>query len=207
VCKESKSVSEFYRDSSRPDGLTYTCIACIKISRAKFQQDNKEKLSKYKQRHWALHKQEIAISKSKYYKLNRDKILRDRSKYYQRNRDSIIKQKNRYAANRRAVDPLFKLIHNLRRRVHAALASNYKTGKTIALLGCTPEALKNWLSYQFEEGMSWGNYGKWHIDHVIPCASFNMEDLEEQKKCFHWTNLQPLWAVDNLRKGAKYEQL
>ena len=52
--------------------------------------------------------------------------------------------------------------------------------------------------------MSWGNYGKWHVDHIRPCASFNLVNEEEQKKCFHYTNLQPLWAKDNLSKGSKY---
>jgi hypothetical protein len=191
-CNESKSASEFYKDESRLDGLSFTCRACTKITRAKFYQQNKERLVKCKRQYRVTHRQEVHQS---------------RLKYYQNNRDKIIKQKIEYEARRKAVDPLFKLIHNLRRRVRRAVNGNYKAGRTLELLGCTPEALKNWLSYQFEEGMNWSNSGKWHIDHVIPCASFNMEDPEEQKKCFHWTNLQPLWAVDNLRKGAKYEQL
>ena len=58
---------------------------------------------------------------------------------------------------------------------------------------------------KFVSGMSWENYGKWHIDHIKPCASFNLLEEDEQKKCFHYTNLQPLWAKDNLKKGGKYE--
>ena len=72
------------------------------------------------------------------------------------------------------------------------------------LIDCTIEALKHWLSYQFAPGMTWDNYGEWHIDHVRPCASFDLTDPEQQKQCFHWTNLQPLWAEDNLKKSHKW---
>jgi hypothetical protein len=81
-----------------------------------------------------------------------------------------------------------------------------KTDSTIQLAGCTIQQLKSFLEAEFEEGMTWDNYGEWHVDHIRPCASFNLEDPEEQKKCFHWTNLQPLWARDNIRKGDKWEE-
>jgi len=63
------------------------------------------------------------------------------------------------------------------------------------------------LETKFLEGMDWDNYGiyGWHIDHIKPCSLFNLENIEEQKKCFHYTNLQPLWAIDNLKKGNKYD--
>lgn len=72
------------------------------------------------------------------------------------------------------------------------------------LTGCSKDDLYSHLESKFTEGMNWDNYGKWHIDHIKPCVSFDLTDTEEQKKCFHWTNLQPLWAIDNMRKGAKY---
>ena len=63
--------------------------------------------------------------------------------------------------------------------------------------------LKQHLKKQFKKGMSWDNYGKWHIDHIKPCASFNLDDTEEQRRCFNFSNLQPLWVKDNLQKGSK----
>ena len=71
------------------------------------------------------------------------------------------------------------------------------------LTGCTLEELKEHLASKFTEGMTFENYGKWHIDHILPCASFDLLLPEEQPKCFHYTNLQPLWAIDNMKKGAK----
>ena len=72
------------------------------------------------------------------------------------------------------------------------------------LTGCSKDELFKYLESKFIEDMTWDNYGKWHIDHIRPCASFNLENSEEQIECFHYTNLQPLWAKDNISKGSKY---
>jgi len=80
-----------------------------------------------------------------------------------------------------------------------------KCAKTKQLIGCDVDKLIAHIESQFLTGMSWGNHGThgWHIDHVLPCASFDMSDPEQQRKCFHYTNLQPLWGPDNIRKGDK----
>lgn len=74
------------------------------------------------------------------------------------------------------------------------------------MLGCSVEDLKTKLEAQFQSGMSWDNYGRtgWHIDHIRPCASFDLSDPMQQAECFHYTNLQPLWALDNMKKGSTY---
>ena len=95
---------------------------------------------------------------------------------------------------------------NLRTRIWHVLKDNIKSGHMIELLGCSVEQLKQYLEKQFTVGMSWSNYGKWHVDHIKPCVLFNLSLSEEQQKCFHYTNLQPLWAVDNKSKGKKYEK-
>jgi hypothetical protein len=79
-----------------------------------------------------------------------------------------------------------------------------KNERTIKLVGCNPKFLKKHIEKQFDSDMTWNNYGKngWHIDHIKPCVSFNLLNYEEQKKCFHYTNLQPLWARDNLSKNS-----
>ena len=91
-----------------------------------------------------------------------------------------------------------------RARIYSMIKTNseYNQIKTFDLIGCTPQQLKDYLESKFLEGMSWENRDEWHIDHIIPCASFDLTKVEEQQKCFHYTNLQPLWAVDNLKKGC-----
>lgn len=130
--------------------------------------------------------------------------------YYQRNRKMIIKKKiksnNKRRKIRKQTDPMYKLSCNLRRRQLLAIQGKYKQEKTFDLIGCTPEFLITYLESKFIENMSWENYGYkgWHIDHIKPCASFDLSDPEQQKQCFHYTNLQPLWAKDNLSKGDKF---
>ena len=111
----------------------------------------------------------------------------------------------KYRKNRKNRDPMFKVLNNLRTRIHEVLTAKYivKEATTKKLTGCTLEYLKNYLEKKFKDGMNWDNYGQWHIDHIRPCASFNLLDPIEQKICFHYTNLQPLWAEDNLKKSNK----
>ena len=98
-----------------------------------------------------------------------------------------------------------KRCKTLRSRLGNAIKrkNSSKNNTTIELLGCSIYVLKGILEEKFKEGMTWENHGDWHIDHIKPCASFNLLDEEEQKKCFHYTNLQPLWALENLSKGYK----
>jgi hypothetical protein len=99
----------------------------------------------------------------------------------------------------------------LRGRVYVALKRGVKSAKTMELLGCTIDEFKSYFESKFTEGMSWDAYmrGELHIDHKIPCINFDLTKEEEQKKCFHYSNLQPLWAIDNLKKGTSlnYKQI
>jgi hypothetical protein len=76
-----------------------------------------------------------------------------------------------------------------------------KAGRTLEMLGCSLEYFKQYLEERFQPGMSWENRDRWHIDHILPCASFDLADTEQQRKCFHYTNMQPLWAGDNMKKS------
>jgi hypothetical protein len=120
---------------------------------------------------------------------------------YERNKHKINETRRKTLQKRRNEDPKYRAMMALHCRLYMAVKE--KTGKTMDLTGCSKEELTVHLESKFTEGMTWDNYGKWHIDHILPCASFNLEDPQEQKKCFHWTNLQPLWAIDNIRKGSK----
>ena len=114
---------------------------------------------------------------------------------------------NDYQKNRAKHDLDYRLRNSLRARVRAALKyqSVSKDLGTAKLIGCTIAELREHLEEQFIGGMTWDNYGDWHIDHIKPCAAFDLSDPKQQKKCCHYSNLQPLWAKDNLRKGATYE--
>lgn len=125
--------------------------------------------------------------------------------YINRNRTKWNKSENLRHHHRMATDINYRLRKVLRSRVSSTvvLRGYSKSKKTLKLLGCSVEYLREHLEKQFLPGMSWKNYGKWHIDHIIPCSSFDFTKLKEQQKCFHYTNLQPLWAEDNMLKGSK----
>lgn len=128
------------------------------------------------------------------------------------NREILNKKKREWHSLKIKTDPSYKARHIIRSRISELLsvvnAEKCTTGQL--LIGCTPSELKSHIESQFLPGMHWGNHGqyriggemKWHIDHILPCASFNLLDPAQQRACFHYTNLQPLWAVDNLRKGS-----
>jgi len=122
------------------------------------------------------------------------------------NRKILAEKHLVYSKNRKLTDVKFKLICSLRSRLGSAIRkqNSKKNNTTIELLGCSISFLKGFLEAKFKEGMTWENHGEWHIDHIKPCILFDLIDEEEQKKCFHYTNLQPLWAYENLSKGCKY---
>lgn len=100
--------------------------------------------------------------------------------------------------------PQNRIAQNLRTRLYAVLQGSRKQASTVKLVGCSWIELKNHIERQFKPGMSWENYGSWHIDHRRPCAAFNLIEPGEQQKCFHFSNLQPLWKHENYSKGSKF---
>lgn len=110
-----------------------------------------------------------------------------------------------YCRARRGEDPEFKLLTNTRTRINRALKTLSKGAGTRALIGMDIREYRIYLQGQFLPGMTWENHGDvWHIDHVKPCASFDLTDPAQQRECFHWSNTQPLFAKENLEKGATY---
>lgn len=177
--------------------------------------NNLDKIRKIEKQSKLKHREKILLKNKEYRIKNKEKII----EYYQRpevkNRQKInrlkntekIKAQKRYREKlKRSTDPSYKLITNQRTRISGIL-KKAKNTKTLYLLGCTAQFLKKYLEDKFLEGMTWDNYGKygWHVDHIIPCSTFDLTDIKQQKICFHYTNLQPLWAIDNLKKGNKIE--
>lgn len=125
---------------------------------------------------------------------------RDYCRQYQVS-DPFRQTRNAKNKQRRMTDSHFKISSNLRHRLNQAIRNQQKSGSAVSDLGCSIPALKLHLEEQFQPGMSWKNYGQWHIDHIKPLASFDLTDREDFLQANHYTNLQPLWAEDNLRKG------
>jgi len=137
----------------------------------------------------------------KYYEENKEKLKENVRKYYQENKKRKIEYERKRQREKWQNDPMYRMIMNQRRSVRRFLKANKYTKNisTEKLLGCSPEELREHLRKQYQQGMTDENYGEWHIDHIIPLSSAKSQ--EEVDKLFHYTNLQPLWAIDNLKKG------
>jgi hypothetical protein len=214
-CKEKKELCDFNNLKSSKDGLMYYCKVCnIKKSKEyrikhkktykEYLEKNKEKISKYLKEYNKINRDKIVEYKKNYYNNNQDKILSKNKDYHKNNKEKIRIRKNNYTKHKRNTDNLFYLKHISRKRIYNFLNSKglTKNIRTSEIIGCSPEFLKHHIENQFTEGMCWDMIGKHiHIDHIIPLSSAKTE--EEIYKLCHYTNLQPLWSLDNLKKGCK----
>jgi len=184
--KEFPDTSEyFHRQKKGKGGLCSHCKECRSKQRKKHNQENREETLK-KNKKWR--------------EANPKKNKECKKKYRQENLWKI----KAYKKNRYHTDIEFRLLELYRNRLRKYVKSENKSGTTKQLIGCSIAELKQHLEKQFDDKMSWENYGSyWHVDHIIPCASFDLTDPEQQKECFHYTNLQPLEAIENKKKGKK----
>lgn len=159
-------------------------------------------------RNYHKHKEKKSDYHKDWSKENRKELREYHSKWRNDNKEYLNKYKRDYERNRRANDPKYRLGVRTRTAVYTCLKERNvnKKSKTFQLLGYTIEELMAHLESLFTEGMTWDNYGEWHVDHIIPMASFTFDstDDEEFKKCWALSNLQPLWGPDNLSKGTRF---
>ena len=191
-CKKNKSYDDFHKQSKCKDGLRNSCKDCIKKSSKEYYTINKH----------------VLIEKQKQYRFqNKNKIKEYKIKYREKNKEKMKKYAAFYVRNRYKTNINFKLRVCLASRIREALKFLWKGESTINLIGCSILELKKYIESKFLVGMSWNNYGfgddKWNIDHIKPCDSFDLTDIKQQKVCFHYSNLQPLWQLDNLKKTNK----
>lgn len=204
-CGIKKDVSEFYKRNGRGDGLAgylYKCISCAKKTpRDKINVDKKEYNKLYREKN----KEKLNVYIKKWRIENESKIEKQRKNYYKKNKEEIVKKNYQYCKSRKKSDPVYKLKLGIRSLILASFKSNFttKSKKTIEILGCSFDEFKIHLESQFDDKMNWNNQGTyWHMDHIIPISSAETE--EEVYRLNHYTNFQPLYWLDNLKKGSKY---
>jgi hypothetical protein len=159
--------------------------------------DNKELIKQYNKQYYIDNKDGI-----KQYRIDNKEHKKIYYKQYRiANKDSI----KRYKQNRRKTNIQFKLATNLRTRLYSAIRSHQKVGSAVKDLGCTIDEFKEYIESKFQSGMSWANWGRdgWHIDHIKPLSSFDLTNRQQFLEACHYTNLQPLWAEDNLSKSNR----
>lgn len=183
--------------------------------RAKIKREERRKKNPYKDKeYYQMHKERINKRNRENYHKNKEERKKKAKEYRSRpgNKEKASELSRKWSKKRRDEYPLFKLKGNLRHRVWTALKSKKKK-KTLEYTCCTFEHLRGYLESQFTDGMNWESYGTksdgtqgWQVDHRRPCCSFDFNNKEEIFMCFHWTNLQPLWApVNQWEKGGKFD--
>jgi hypothetical protein len=227
-----KPITEFHSAKRNTDGHKGTCIECCRLYPKEHPEKTKEyqKKAREKQKNDPEKKKRMNDYAREWQKANyhrkkprsekqrqRDhertttQEYRDSRIQYRLNNLDWILPKERERTRKSALIPENRIKRALRARLKTLLqrSNGSKSDKTIVLIGCTMPFLRTYIESLWKEGMSWKNYGKnrdnWVIDHIRPCASFDLNDPAQQRECFHYTNLQPLWFYENAKKGDKYD--
>ena len=190
-CKSWKALSEYTKCKSRHDGVQGLCKPCFADARKKYRSSDKGK-----------------ETETKYAEEHVEDARKRNAKRYLEKREEIIAKMVKYNSERYHNDPAYKSRNNISRRINKILKakSQRKPATTMELVGCSKNQLMCHLEKQFDEYMNWNNYGRWHIDHRIPCNAFDTSNIAEATAMFHYTNLQPLWAKDNIMKRDHYDE-
>lgn len=231
-CGEMKPVFDFSKCAKRSDGLQTACKVCnahyrtenhtrilqvakdynarpsTKAANKLWVSDNMALISSQRREKYGRRAPHFA-GQQKQYRLRNPERTRETAKRYREKHPEKVRDASRnYMRKRLGQDLVFRTKARLRTAVYTALrrALSGKTSKTEELLGCSFAFFYQYFQAQFLPGMSWGNWGEWHLDHIRPVSRFNSLDPEQARLCNHYTNLQPLWAVDNLRKSNKYNE-
>jgi hypothetical protein len=209
-CNKDKEFKFFYKKKLSKDGYTNICISC----RKEYNKINKENTNQY----YVDNKEKFTTQSKKYYLENIEKHNKYVMKYQKENPDKKKKATQKWQKNNREYfkkwrkfkydnDPSFRLRITLGNRLNEVLkkSKTYKTSNIIELLGCTLNEVKLYLEKQFKPEMTWKNHGKiWEVDHIKSCSKFDLTKIENQQKCFHFTNLKPLFKTTNISKCFGY---
>lgn len=212
-CGEEKPSECFYKEIKSKDGLRGKCIICFKLYCKRRRATNLEKVKNIN-KEWREKNREKSKEYSKIYREKNIENIREYGKKYRKNnlnnerarqkeyRKNNLSKLNENRRKRCRSDSRYRLTNNLRCRLWTAIKKyrTKKSARTFDLIGCDIDFFIRYIESKFTKGMMWCNYGDngWHIDHIKPCASFDLCDPEQQKACFHYTNLQPLWATTEI---------
>jgi len=225
-CKKEKLLSEFNKLKVRKDGHRSTCRECDILASREYRDTHVEERRKYgreygrlhaeeRKRYTLEHEEQTRETKKRYILNHPEKRKAQARAYYHRHKEkvkehnAIKKEENNFKRKiYNQTHPQARIAHNLRTRINAMLGGRSKGGRLHLLVGCDMNFLKQHLENLFTDNMDWGNYGmgmnKWCIDHIIPLDNFDLENEEEQKKAFHFSNLEPMWYCENASKSNRY---
>jgi hypothetical protein len=189
-CKITKPFTQFTKNNASKDKLKAACKECISIYSKSYTIENRDKIKLY----------------GKHYReLNSETIPQKIKEYQKKNKEKIYKKSTEYHKNKYNTDPNFKMRRLLRDRIGKTISKNKITKKTNEFLGCSIDYFRKFIEDKFFPEMSWENHGNvWELDHIKPCASFDLLNIEQQKECFHYSNFQPLFKTTEIAESFGY---
>jgi hypothetical protein len=207
-CGQVKPLEDFYKNEGGLGGRHSRCKDCMSLYQKGCSKKNKERKAA-RAKVWYQNNRDARRAANKVYRNKNKEAESARKKLQRKERNHAIRVYNcAYMKRKRERDPIFRALDNLRTRLYSFIKGRNEAATTIELVGCGRADLMLHLQAQFRSPMNWNNYGPlWHVDHIRPCKSYNLRDVEEQKQCFHWSNLQPLFGSENFAKGATYKDV
>ena len=206
-CKQMKPIELFSKCGTAWDGLTSACKDCQKYHR----ESKSEHYKKYRQDN----KKRIAENHANWYTKNKERVIKYVKEHRQckkehyrlyRQSEKCKQYRREWKNNKYASSAAYRTKAMIRARIREVLKKGGKSESTIKYIGCTIEQLMCHLEKQFDEYMTWQNQGHWHIDHKIPCNAFDTSNIAEATAMWHYKNLQPMWAKDNILKSDHYDE-
>lgn len=221
ICKDVMNTDLFSLNTNSKSGFKSYCKSCASIKNKEYRERCPDVAKAYRENN----KEILAIKKSEYYEDNKDlikeqikvwqienpeKVKISKKKHFDKNKEYYRMKNYEWEKNKRATDPEYRLIRNLRSLIgqsfSRALSGKLKRSKkSIDLLGCDFEFFSSYIESQLKEGMTFENYGEWELDHIKPMSS--AKNLIEAEELNHYTNFQPLWKYENRTKSAKIEEV
>ena len=212
VCKFEKFLSEFHKRTSSRSGYKSACKSCRKLNAHEFFTKNSSRLKEKAKQYYQENKEKFSKRAKIYHAKNAERQKIKAKEWLKNNREKRrIYCRAYYAENKHKINtPELRFRRSLGKALWKAIKKNKKTS-ILNYIGTSLEELRKYFASKFyfvkevNQMMTWENYGTlWHIDHVVPLAFFNLLDEKQIYKAFHFTNLQPLWASENLSKNSKH---
>lgn len=193
-------MEDFHRGQGR-GGRASRCKSCACAATKEWRESNPERAREAGSRWRNANPDRCRENRRAWKAANPDRVKKSNRASRVKNRERNNRTAAAYLRRRRREDPKFNIQSRLRGRLNRALKGEVKPASVMDLVGCSIEKLYAWIEMHFAEGMTWENRDRWHIDHIRPVSSF---DDPADPACWHWSNLQPLWAKDNLSKGSEW---
>jgi len=206
ICNRLLPDNDFYSIGKNGDVFMKDCKNCVLAIKKQRRKENGVSTRATEKKRRDKNKKHLRVMQKQWYEEHRELSREIKHQWHDRNRSEVNARKaKRYATSKH--DPVSKMIMTQRSRLYGALKRKNlsKSESTIVIIGCSAIQLKEYIANRFTDGMTWENHGVrgWHVDHIKPLASFDFRDESQIKEAFHYTNLQPLWWYDNLKKGDR----